>query len=277
MWAQRGVRLRRSEYPSRCFRLKRIGLGIGQGKEMRMGFLRALVLVALGLLVQTTALSAPQEQELVQLRSLGYSLMSNLLVYYNIDGTPYDPDNEAAYKRDLDLMQRISVKVSQVEAGEHVARLTQLIKAVHNLPQSLSEARSVDSPYPRWLMPVVEEFFSLETWLSGRIDSAHGSEAGLYQLRHDIERLGLSYQLAAFHNLGADVWILDDASVMALDASIQKRLQALSASQEDRDKLTRDYLFVRTQILNPGGRRMPNGVARYMERITTRIGELAAQ
>lgn len=241
------------------------------------GLIGGLALIVVSLLAQPAAEAASGGREFLQLRSLGYSLMTNLLLYYNPVGAPYDPTIAAAGKQNLALMKQISTRLQNPELDGHMERLEKSVGELSNLPQSVAEARSVIPPYPLWLIPVVEEFVTLERWLSERDVEVQGEVAELEALRHDIERLSFSYQMAAFQTLGSDVWVLDDTSVAQLDSSILQRLELLSIGDDDHLRLRRDYRFVRGQFLDASNRRMPNGVARYVERITTRLGRLAAR
>ncbi|MFV3411163.1 hypothetical protein ACNFH8_02685 [Pseudomonas sp. NY15436] len=129
-------------------------------------------------------------------------------------------------------------------------------------------------PYAPWLPRVFELQAQLDGLLNQLLETANQA-ATLRAVSYDMERLLLSYEIASFANLGADIWILDDRTMAQLDASIVERLAGISSQFPDLATVQRDYQFVRRDQLSPNGRWIPAGVNRYLARAASTLNSRA--
>lgn len=217
------------------------------------------------------------------MRTLGYSVMSNVLVYYNPNGTPYDAGNAEALRRDMAKLREQGKRFALAQVTQQAEQLDVAIANLANLPQSVAEMRSISPAYSRWLLPVIELYWPLETTLTGlhaEQPAIADRQADLHGISHDVERLLLSYQMTAFPNLGADIWLLDDSTVAALDKSITSRLSELSVQGPVQASAlqmpVRDYRFVRKFVLDQGAQQAPNAIERYLMRAARALDTEAA-
>lgn len=214
------------------------------------------------------------DAEVQQVRSLSYAVVVNALLYYNQNGSPYEQENAKLMRQSLDRLLDLTRQDFPDPVRSCAEQLAQAVQALSHLPQSAAEVRSVSAPYAPWLPRVIELQAQLDSMLSQRL-SATGQRAALRKVSHDIERLLLSYEIASFANLGADIWILDDGASVELDASIVERMVGLVSQFPELVAAQRDYLFVRRDVLQPNGRWTPTGVNRYLARAAAALNNRA--
>lgn len=234
----------------------------------------------IGMLCSVHAHSASRA-EIQELRTLSYSVITNVLVYHNPNGNPYGLDNAEAYQRDLRLLLQSASRLRLSKAVNHTKGLSAAITDLRHLPNSRAEIRDITPPYSLWLPQVIEQQALMNALLSDLYENqatVSERQQKLHQLSWDIERLLLSYQISAFPNLVAQTWILDESSVLALDASIQNRFEMLSKDPELTaslgNVLTR-YQSIRRNLLDPATNWAPSAVARYLLRVAKELDVLA--
>lgn len=225
--------------------------------------------------VQAGSAFADRNAEVQEIRSLGYSVVINALLYYNLNGSPYQQDNSRDGEQSLERLLALTGGDFSGPVHSCAEQLALAVQELRHLPQSAAEVRSVSLPYAPWLPRVVELQAQLDDLLNQQLETANQA-ATLRAVSHDIERLLLSYEIASFSNLGADLWILDDRTMAQLDASIVERLAGLSSQFPDLVAVQRDYQFVRRDLLSPNGRWTPTGVNRYLARATSTLNSRAA-
>lgn len=237
-------------------------------KSRLLNYLLILMLLAC---TRGEALAAPDRQELQEMRTLATMATVNVLLYYNLNGIPYEAENAKAFTRNLNQLRELSVQAGEVAITEQIRQLDNAVADLKNLPQSTSGVRSVWPPYARWLPGVIEAHFRLEKSLTERYDATPEvaqTQSGLHGLSHDIGRMLLSYQMASFPNFGGDIWILDERATTALDAGITQRFAELTerdhALVQTLKAPLRNYRFVLRHLLNPSGNWAPSAVGLYL-------------
>lgn len=215
------------------------------------------------------ALAALSRQELQETRTLATMTTVSALLYYNLNGIPYEAENLEAFTYNLNRLRELSAQAGDAALAEQVRLLGDAVAQLEQLPQSTADLRSVWPAYTRWLPGVIEAHFRLDKSLSDRYDAtpevAH-RQSRLHGLSHDIGRMLLSYQMASFPNFGGDVWILDERALIALDVDIERRFAELAERNgtETLKAPLRNYRFVRQHLLDPAGNWAPNAVALYL-------------
>lgn len=217
--------------------------------------------------------STSRQDDIQEMRTLAISVTANVLVYFNLNGTPYDIGNGEAYRRDMSHLLKLSRQFGHGPITEQAQLLGTAIADLENLPQSGTEARSALPAYARWLPPVIDAHVQLDSSLSalyGSLAPTSEIRRALHDLSHDIGHLLLDYQRASFPYLSS-VWLPDDQAIIALDASLEHRFAALSAQDarlaQALEGPARNYHFVRQRLLTPGpGQWAPNAVERYLMR-----------
>lgn len=209
-------------------------------------------------------------QNIQELRTLGYSVLVNVLIYHNPNGTPYDLDTAQAYQTDLQLLQLKTKQLSLSQAAAQAERLNAVIADLRHLPQSTAEVRETIPPYSRWLPQVIEQQTLLNTLLSNLYDQqpvVSEQQRALHELSRDMERLLLSYQISAFPSLVTHGWVLDTQTLGTLDSSIQRRFADLSDDSElgaQLKKASLRYQSIRRHLLDPATNWSPSALARHL-------------
>lgn len=238
-------------------------------KKSRLpSYLLILILLACA---RGEALAALSRQDLQEMRTLATMTTVNVLLYYNLNGMPYESENIEAFSHNLNRLRELPMQAGDASLVYQVHLLDDAVSQLEQLPQSTADVRSVWPAYTRWLPGVIEAHFRLEKLLSERYDATPEvaqTQSVLHELSHDIGRMLLSYQMASFPNFGGDIWILDERATTALDAGITQRFAELTAQDSTFVQALkaplRDYRFVRKRLLNPAGNWAPNAVARYL-------------
>ncbi len=230
---------------------------------------KTLLALALCLLFSLTSpfAQAASQQQIQQLRSLSYSVVENALVFHNPAGTPYDANNAQTYQHDLQQLTQQAQNLGLTDISEQAKQLSSAIADLQHLPQTPAASRVAIPGFAQWFPQVLEAHGQLLTLLDQRYHQAQAGSAqqqALHQLSWDLQRLSLHYQLTAFPYLTLQLWMLDDDSLKALDASVEQRLEALPAGDGNLDKLAARYRFVRGYLLKPGEGWAPNAVQRYL-------------
>lgn len=237
-------------------------------KSRLLNYLLILMLLAC---TRGEALAALNRQELQEMRTLATMATVNVLLYYNLNGIPYEAENAEAFTRNLNQLRELSVQAGEVAITEQIRQLDNAVADLKHLPQSASGVRSVWPAYTRWLPGVIEAHFRLDKSLTklynATLEMAQ-TQSGLHGLSHDIGRMLLSYQMASFPNFGGDIWILDESATTALDAGIAQRFAELSeqdhALVQTLKAPLRNYRFVLRHLLDPTGNWAPSAVGLYL-------------
>lgn len=212
---------------------------------------------------------ASRQDDIQAMRTLASSVTANVLIYYNLNGTPYDISNGEAYRNDMAHLQRLARQFGHGIIIEQVQNLDATTAGLKNLPQSGAAARSTLSAYARWRPPLIDAHAHLDSVLGALHDElppASGTRCVLHDLSHEIGQLLLEYQQASFPYL-ASVWLPDSQAMIRLDTSVAHRFTTLSAQDVDLAQSLKapiqDYRFVR-QPLPTSGQWAPNAVGRYL-------------
>lgn len=235
---------------------------------------KALLVVALFLMTLGSWIApvkaAQGGDRIERMRSLNYTVVIKLLLYYNLRGSPYEDSNLEAASLGFKQLKDLSDQLGDAPISAQVLRLQESIANLKALPNSKDGPRTIFPAFSRWLLSVVDQSGDLEQQLSAIQKKQPGEANELESLRHDIQRLLYSYELASFQYLGADYWVLDEKTIEKLDKAVEQRFYSLMAkSPQDKellDKAFREYQFVRKHILTSDGGQ-PTAVERYLSRV----------
>ncbi|MBS7691887.1 hypothetical protein I0E98_21530 [Pseudomonas lalucatii] len=217
------------------------------------------------------ALAALNRQELQDMRTLATMTTVSVLLYYNLNGIPYEAGNLEAFSLRFERLSELSTKADDTRLAEQIRLLDDAFAQLQQLPQSTADVRSVWPAYSRWLPGVIEAHIRLETFLGERysaLPEVAQTLRRLHGLSHDIGRMLLYYQMASFPNFGGDIWIPDKQALSAMDAGIERGFAELAehdpALAQRLNAPLRSYRFVRGHLLEPTGNWAPDAVSRYL-------------
>ncbi|WP_423357431.1 hypothetical protein [Pseudomonas citronellolis] len=227
---------------------------------------------------------ASNRQDIQELRTLSYSVLENVLVYHNPQGSPFDSENATRYQVSLQRLHDHAAKLGRTDILEQTTRLAIAVAGLRNLPQSSTGIRTSIPPYSLWLLPIVEQQQKLVDELGtlyAETPSSSPVQQALNDLSQDVARLSLSYQLAVFPQLMAQIWTLDEAGASALDASIRQRFETLPRQYPEAagtlEKLQRRYHFVHGHLAVPDKNVAPSAVERYLLSTSNDLDDLASR
>lgn len=247
----------------------------------------ACCFAVLVVVLPTRAAQAGSELQAIQeMRSLAFSVCANVLVYFNENGNPYEPGNRQSYQRGMTRLQSLAASQRFADVVIELEQLQSNLNDTAELPQSESELRRTSPGYTRWLLPVVDSHARLQALLDAHyarngVDDAEELQRQLHVLGRDIGQLLLGYQIASFSRLGAEQWVMSDQQVLEHDQRVLDAFTRLSALNPELGGAladpARQYTFSRQQLLNQGGRWVPNALERYLGMAMVKIDQAASE
>lgn len=247
----------------------------------------AYCFVLLVAVLPTRVVQAGSELQAIQeMRSLAFSVCANVLVYFNENGNPYGPGNRQSYQRCMARLQSLATSQRLADVVLELEHLRSSLNDTTELPQSEAELRRTSPGYTRWLLPVVDSHARLQALLDAHytrsdIDDAEELQRELHALSRDVGQLLLGYQIASFSRLGAQQWVMSDQQVLEHDQRVLDAFTRLPALNPELGGAlvdpARQYTFSRQQLLNQGGRWVPNALERYLGMAMVKIDQAASE
>lgn len=234
---------------------------------------------ALLLLSITARAESSVPQQLHEIRTHGFMLCSNLLVYFNNQDptAAFDPAVREAYRRNL---RELDTLVATVADKPGIAAALQGLKtSISELEQQPENARVL---YTSSLNPVLHAQSDLDkaagaAYLeTGEIAPA---VASLHQMSLDMSRMLLLYQGKGFSNIGIHSVELDEHSYNRIDQRIGSTLEQLLELAPDMktplNEAWRNYNFVRQHLKKDGQTVVSRSASLYLGKGVEQLNLLA--
>lgn len=217
-------------------------------------------------------------QRLHEIRTHGFLLCSNLLVYFNNhdSASTFDPEAKEAYQQSLIHLQKM---VEGFPENMEIANSLQKMKSA--IDQLEQQPKDVHEQYSRWMNPILREHGILDKAAESAYGDIHEENPliiNLHQQSLDISRMLLLYETQAFIGLGIfsidfheDVFQEIDQRINARHATL---VELLPASTTDIEKIRTDYNFIRPRLLSPNQKLVPRSAAIYLGRSVARLNSL---
>lgn len=217
-----------------------------------------LTIATLTLSTLLHAQTAPSElQHTYQMRSLAYSATANIMVFYNLDSTPFDPKNHKQYHQDLDQLQQLATQNGDTAVLEELAKIRELVAKLEALPQNQDYIRNVAIPYRNLLNPLFEAQQRLDQALEQRYSviarsSEDSWQQGLHALSLDHSRAMQQYSMLTFTSLS--YLNLGDTSLKLISERIEEQFNQLKSQNEEKapelKKLATNFNFIRKKLVD---------------------------
>lgn len=227
------------------------------------------------LLLPNLALASLNAERLQAIRSLGFSVCSNLLVHYNPNQGDSEPRYAERYHQALQQLQQLVTLEQDPLLIQAASEMRQHINELERQPASDAAL------YPARINPLLEAQARLDQQAAKRYASVAPSEPNRQLLHHltlNIERLQLLYQTRTFGSLAIYAVEVDDNTFPQLDQQI---LQGFAAIEHDRpqqavelSKLKRKYEFIRPRLLKHELGWVPGSAAYYLGQVSDGLTKL---
>ncbi|SFP52871.1 hypothetical protein SAMN05216229_103132 [Geopseudomonas sagittaria] len=214
-----------------------------------------------------------------EIRTHGFLLCSNLLVYFNNHdpAATFDPEAKQAYQQNLTHLQGM---VDGLPDNTAIASSLNKIKsAIDHLEQQPKDAYE---QYSRLINPILREHGELDKAVEAAYKTARSEEPttdNLHQQSLDTSRMLLLYETQAFIGLGIFSIEFHEDTFQEIDQRISSRhatlIELLPHFRSDLEKIHTDYNFIRPRLLAPGQRIVSRSAAIYLGRGVTRLNNLA--
>lgn len=219
-------------------------------------------------------------QRLHVIRSNGFLLASNLLVYFNNHdpASTFSPEARETYHASLGNLQKLIKEVP--DNRELAGALQSLEYAIGQLEQQPEDTYEL---YARWINPVLRAHAELERAAAAAYSATNEADpatSSLHQQNIDIGRMLLLYETQAFTNLGIFAMDYHEGSFQEIDQRITSRQatlhELLPGSGDALDKIWTDYHFIRPQLLSRDQQVVSRSATIYLGKSMSRLDGLAA-
>lgn len=215
------------------------------------------------------------EEKLQDIRLAGFSVCSNLLVFYN----PTQTETDARYSEEY-LRMLAKLEILTKETGDPV--MQSAVRDIKNRATELTKySHSESELYPNTLNPLLEAHARLDKEASSKLDELKSSDKRtqtLHSLQLNIEKLLLIYETRTFGSLAVYFMPMDDNTFYNLDSAILSDLNALSNQwPEHSDQISKihtKYEYIRPRLLQHDKGWIPAGAAYYMSKISESLSEI---
>ncbi len=255
----------------------------------RVGRVASVLLLAVIALTAQAQQASPAQsrlQAIQDMRSLGFLICANTLVYFNQNGNPYDPRNKKSYQQGMARLQDLADNTKFPDVSAELERLRSNLDNTESLPQTIAELRATEPSYTRVLLPVIESHAQLQMLLDQHYAESKVVEVDevvgkLNALGRDIGQLLVGYQIASFSRLGAEMWVVSEEQIQERDKKVVEAFNQLGADYPYLVKSIKrsesQYFFVRAMLLNQGGKWAPSGVERFMGLAMVELDNIARE
>lgn len=227
-----------------------------------------ILAVALLLLPVMARAESSVAQQLHEIRTHGFMLCANLLVYFNNQdpAAAFDPAVREAYRRSLRELDTLAASVG--DKPGIAAALQGLKTSITELEQQPESARLL---YTSSLNPVLHAQNDLDKAAAAAYLEAGETAptvANLHQMSLDMSRILLLYQGKGFSNIGIHSVEGDEHSYNRIDARIDSAHENLGQLAPDIEttlnEVWRNYTFVRQKLKTNGEAVVSRSASMYL-------------
>lgn len=221
-------------------------------------------------------------QRIHEMRSLAYLATTNLMVFYNLDATPFDPDNAKNYRDSLTQLAQIATQDSDSVVNNELRKIEALTTQLDALPRDREHVRTVAIPYQRLLNPLYQAQQRIDNDLEQRYEalarnSTDGWQQGVNALSIEHSRMMQQYAMLTFPSLA--YLNIEDPTLALIDGRIQhgfEQLERLHVKHAaELQKLAVNYTFIRKKLVNQPRPWIPVRTTFYLSRNITALSGLA--
>lgn len=241
--------------------------------------MQRIILLALLLMTSTAGAESAVTQPLHEIRTHGFRLCANLLVYYNNQdpAASFDPAAREAYRQSLRQLDTLVAAV----AGEPgiAASLQGLKNSIGELERQPEDARVL---YTSSLNPVLHAQNDLDKAAEAaylRRGEISPTVAGLHQMSLDMSRILLLYQGKGFSNIGIHSVEFDDIGFGKIDQRIGSTLENLLTIAPDMkpelNEVWMNYSFIRQRLKTSDQAVVSRSASLYLGKGVDRLDMLA--
>lgn len=226
---------------------------------------------------------AQETQRIQEMRSLAYLATTNLMVFYNLDATPFEAENIDSFQRSFKQLQQLASKPNYSLVGAELKKIEGLSAQLEALPRDLNHVRTVYIPYQLLLNPLFDAQQRIEQDLGQRYTAlANGNDdwqRELHALSLDHSRIMQQYSMLTFTALA--YLNLQDPTLSGIDERITQQFETLKARYPEQrtelEKLSINYNFIRKKLVEQPRPWIPGRVLFYLSRNVKALDEAAAR
>ncbi|MCY1541168.1 hypothetical protein D9M68_768450 [compost metagenome] len=230
------------------------------------------------------AQEAVQEMQRIQeMRSLAYLAATNLVVFYNLDATPFESENAENYRQSFERLQQIADQNNYSLVSSELRKIEDLAGQLDALPRDLNHVRTVYIPYQLLLNPLFDAQQRIEQDLGQRYTAlANGNDdwqQGLHELSLDHSRIMQQYAMLTFTALA--YLNVQDPTLSVADERIRQQFETLKTRYPEQraelEKLSINYNFIRQRLVEQPRPWIPGRALFYLSRNVKALDEAAAR
>lgn len=227
--------------------------------------------------------AAQEVQRIQEMRSLAYLATANLMVFYNLDATPFEPENAKSYRQSFERLQQIAAQNNYSLISAELRKIEDLAGQLEALPRDPNHVRTVYIPYQIQLNPLFDAQQRIEQDLEQRYTAqANGNDdwqQALHALSLDHSRIMQQYSMLTFTALA--YVNAQDPTLSIIDERIRQQFETLKTRYPDQsaelEKLNINYNFIRQRLVEQSRPWIPGRALFYLSRNIKALDEAAAR
>ncbi|MGP3791530.1 hypothetical protein [Pseudomonas sp. B392_1p] len=250
---------------------------------MSLKTLFAVLAITLGSCLHAQG-AVPEMQRIQEMRSLAYLATTNLMVFYNLDATPFEAENAKSYHQSFERLQQIASQHNYSLVSAELRKIEDLAGQLEAFPRDLKHVRTVYIPYQLLLNPLFEAQQRIDQDLEQRYTAlANGNDdewqQELHALSLDHSRIMLQYSMLTFTPLA--YLNLQDPTLSGIDERIRQQFETLRTRYPEQrgelKKLGTSYNFIRQRLVAQPRPWMPGRALFYLSHNAKALDEAAAR
>lgn len=227
--------------------------------------------------------SAQEIQSIQEMRSLAYLATANLMVFYNLDATPFETENMDSYQQSLKKLQQLASKHNYSLIDTELKKIEGLSAQLEALPRTPEHVRNVYTPYQLLLNPIFEAQQRIDQYLEQRYTALVNSNSNdwwqvLNALSLDHSRIMQQYSMLTFTGLA--YLNAQDPTLSIIDERIRKQFETLKTLHPEQhtelEKLSIKYNFIRQKLVGQPRPWIPGRALFYLSHNVKALDETAA-
>lgn len=194
-----------------------------------------------------------EAQRIHEMRGLGYLAAASLMVFYNLDSTPFEPEVIGRYHDSFDRLKRLAQSHNHSPILSELHAIDTLADQLEAIPRNSEYITSVIIPYRRYLLPIFDSFQKIDSELEKLYKEHEHSISDpvrqLHSLSLNHSQVMLQYSMLTFTALS--YLNIHDPTLELIDQEIKRKIEILEKADPSLDlgSVKRNYQYLSPKLV----------------------------